>query len=91
MGFEDGSKAIVIFSRNRVVFVVVALAALEGQSNESPRGVLNGFVQPSGPIEKKVVAGQEAGRSESVLVQGKKLVRCEHFQNYLIIALVFIE
>ena len=60
MGFEDGSKAIVIFSRNRVVFVVVALAALEGQSNESPRGVLNGFVQPSGPIEKKVVAGQEA-------------------------------
>ena len=65
MGFEDGSKAIVIFSRNRVVFVVVALAALEGQSNESPRGVLNGFVQPSGPIEKKVVAGQEAGRSES--------------------------
>ena len=43
MGFEDGSKAIAIFSRNRVVFVVVALAALEGQSNESPRGVLNGL------------------------------------------------
>ncbi len=89
--FEDGTEAIVILLGDGIVLVVVALGAVHGETHESLGGVLNGGIQPSGAVEKVVVAGEEARGPEGLRVVWGQFVGGQHFLNHAVEALVGVE
>ena len=53
--------------------------------------MLNGFVEPTGSVEFKVLPGQKPGRPQPVYVVGIEFVSRQHLSQHLIIAFIAIE
>ena len=61
---EEGAEAVVVLCADRVVLVVVAVGAVEGQAEERLAGVLDGVRHPGVAVEDVPVADQEAGGTQ---------------------------
>ena len=89
--FEEGPKAVVLFLRDWVVFVVVATAALERQTQERLPRVLDRVLQPDVAVEDVIVPPQEAPRSLHRQVARGDFVGSEHLEQHLIVRFVLVE
>ena len=88
---EEGPHRVVVFLAERIVFVVVALGAVERQPEESLGNVLDRLVHPRRAVEEKPVAGEEPGGSQFGEIVGGDLVGGEHQPHHLVVAGVGVE
>ena len=88
---EEGPHRVVVFLAERIVFVVVALGAVEREPEESLGDVLDRLVHPRGAVEEKPVAGEEPGGAQLGEIVGGDLVGGEHQPHHLVVAGVGVE
>ena len=88
---EEGPHRVIVFLAERIVFVVVALGAVEREPEESLGDVLDRLVHPRGAVEEKPVAGEEPGGPQLGEIVGCDLVGGEHQPHHLVVAGVGVE
>ena len=91
IGFENRPQAVVLDLAERIVFVVVALRAIERESQHRLGGVFDRLIEPAGAIELEVLPGQVAGSPKAVEVVGIQFVRGDHLAKHLVVALVGVQ
>ena len=91
MRLENGTETIVILVRDGIVFVIVALGAVEREADERLAGVLDGGVEPGCAVEEIIVAREKTSGPQRLEVGGRQLIGGEHFVNHAIVALVGVE
>jgi hypothetical protein len=89
--FKDRAEAVVIELTDRVVLVVVALGAVDRQTQERLARMFDRTVEPGRTIEEIVVTGEEAGRPYDVGIVRRQFVTGQHLLDHPIVALVGVE
>lgn len=91
VGFKKRPQLIVLPLRQRIIFVIVAFAAIERHSEHGFEGVLDGFIKPAGAVELEVLAGKEAGGPQALGIGRMQFVGCQHVLQHLVVTGVFIQ
>ena len=60
VGLDDRPHPVIIDLKNRVVLMIVALGAVEGQAEHGFGGVFDGFVKPRCAVELEILPSKEA-------------------------------
>ncbi len=68
---EDGAKAVVVEVRDWIVLVIMALRAVQRQSEKGFPGVFDRIVQPCGTVEEVVVASKISGAGNRFGIVGR--------------------
>ena len=63
---KNGSQSVVVLLRDRIVFVVMAFAAIESEAEHRFGCVFDGFIEPTRPIEFEILTCKKAGRAEAI-------------------------
>lgn len=88
--FEDGAEGEVLLLRQRIIFVVVAFGAVEGETEEGFADMFDGFIHPLIAIEEEVVASEEAGGAEFGEVVGIEFIGGEHLPDHFIVREILV-
>ena len=88
---EEGPHRVVVFLAERIVFVVVALGAVERQAQEALGNVLDRLVHPRRAVEEKPIAGEEPGGAQLGEIVGGDLIGGKHQPHHLVVAGVGVE
>ena len=91
IGLEEGAQPVVIVLGDRVVFVVVALAAVHGQAEQTLAHVLHGFLHPGVPVEEEKVARQKPGGPDFFQIPRIQFIRGQHLPQHLIVRQARVE
>ena len=91
VGLEEGAEVVIIDLIDGIVFVVVALRAVQRQPEEGLAGVLDRVVEPRGAVEEVVVSREESGRADRLGVAGCEFVGGEHLGDHAIVGPVLVE
>ena len=73
---EDGPKTVIIGLREGIVFMVMALAAIDRQSEKSLAGVFDRLIEPGGTIELEIVPGEEPRRAQRKRSMARRPATC---------------
>ena len=91
VGLKNGSKPVVVDMADGVVFVIVTLGTVQGQSHEGLARVFNRAVKPGGAIEFEPAPGEKAGGCEYFRIVRRDFIAREHFADHLVVAFVLVE
>ena len=88
---KDGPKTIVVEVINRVVFMIMTLGAIHGQTHESLARMFNRIIEPGRAIKFIITSGQKTGGRESLQILRSDFISGQHLTNHLIVAFILIE
>ena len=88
---KEGTHAVEVCLSDRVEFVIVALGAVDRQSEKSLADMFDCLLHPLRPIEQEVVAGEKPGRPQLVQVVRMQLVGSQHQADHLVIGRIPVE
>ena len=71
--------------------MIMAPHAINGKAHECFEGMLDGFFHPRVMIELKILAGEEACRSQLFIIGGAKFICSNHLPNHFIVGQIVIE
>ena len=88
---EERAKAEILFIRDRIIFVIVAVGAVERQAEERFARVLDGVFHPLVVVEGVPVAHQVAGGHEVRVVLRGDLIGGDHVHHHAVVAFIGVQ
>ena len=91
VGLKNRAELVILGLRNRVVLMVVATGAVDGQTQERLGAMFDGSIQPHVAVVVAVVARQETGCRQHLGIVRGQLVAGQHLEDHPIVTFVGVE
>ena len=88
---EDRANLVILFLEDRVIHVIMAAGAADGDSQEGLPGVVDHVLHPLLAAEQLEVPREISGGAEGIQILGAVLVGGEHLDDHAIVRLVLVE
>ena len=85
---ENRSESIIIGLRKRVVLMVVTFRTIESQAEHRLSGMLNGLIQPTCPIEFKILSAEEPACPKLVEILRIQFICRQHLAQHLVVSFI---